>query len=73
MKALELTFKGSDTRIKHLRLKYVNTDLQPKEIQHFMETLAATKLFAKEGVDLYAEPVKADLVDTNTTTLVPVV
>ena len=27
MKTLELSFKGSDKRVKHLRLKYVNADL----------------------------------------------
>ncbi|MFC6290150.1 DUF2922 domain-containing protein [Levilactobacillus angrenensis] len=70
MKALELSFKGSDLRIKHLRLKYVNTDLSAIEVENLMKQIAAAKLFNKDGVDLYATPVRADIIETTKTNLV---
>lgn len=69
MKALELSFKGSDLRIKHLRLKYVNTDLTTDDVQKLMNEIAAAKLFNKDGVDLYATPVRADIIETTKTNL----
>ncbi|TGD19934.1 DUF2922 domain-containing protein [Levilactobacillus suantsaiihabitans] len=69
MKALELSFKGSDLRIKHLRLKYVNTELTTPEVESLMKQIAAAKLFNKDGVDLYATPVRADIIETTKTTL----
>lgn len=74
MKALEMSFKGTDKRVKHLRLKYINTDLKPKEIEALMAKIAAARLFVKDGGDLYAEPVSADMIETTKTSLVaPVV
>lgn len=70
MKALELSFKGSDKRIKHLRLKYVNTELTPTEVEGLMKQMAAAKLFAKDGMELYAEPHAASIVETTKTALV---
>ncbi|WP_143463048.1 DUF2922 domain-containing protein [Levilactobacillus enshiensis] len=70
MKALEMSFKGSDTRIKHLRLKYVNTELAPAEVESLMKQIAAAKLFAKDGIELYAEPQTASVVETTKTALV---
>ncbi|MFC6261042.1 DUF2922 domain-containing protein [Levilactobacillus fujinensis] len=70
MKALELSFKGSDTRIKHLRLKYVNAELTPAEVESLMKQIATAKLFAKDGVTLYAEPHAANIVETTKTALV---
>jgi len=70
MKTLELSFKGSDKRVKHLRLKYVNTDLTPTEVEALMKQIADAKLFAKGDVDLYAEPLRADVIETTKTALV---
>ncbi|MDT6981394.1 DUF2922 domain-containing protein [Levilactobacillus zymae] len=69
MKALELTFKGTDHRIKNLRLKYVNADLTADEALELMGKMAATKLFAKQDVELYATPVSATVVETTKTPL----
>lgn len=70
MKTLELSFKGSDKRVKHLRLKYVNADLAPAEVETLMKQVAAAKLFVKGEVDLYAEPLRAEIVETTKTALV---
>lgn len=70
MKSLELSFKGSDLRIKHLRLKYVNTDLTAEDVTSLMNQMAAAKLFNKDGVDLYATPVRADIIETTKTNVV---
>lgn len=70
MKTLELSFKGSDKRVKHLRLKYVNADLTPTEVEALMKQVADAKLFAKGEVDLYAEPLRAEIVETTKTALV---
>ncbi|NLR10653.1 MULTISPECIES: DUF2922 domain-containing protein [Lactobacillaceae] len=70
MKTLELSFKGSDKRVKHLRLKYVNADLTPAEVEGLMKQVAAAKLFAKGDVDLYADPLRAEIVETTKTALV---
>ncbi|WP_407889706.1 DUF2922 domain-containing protein [Levilactobacillus sp. N40-8-2] len=69
MKTLELSFKGSDKRVKHLRLKYVNADLTPTEVEALMGQVAAAKLFAKGDVELYAEPLRAEVVETTKTAL----
>ena len=69
MKSLELVFKGTDHRIKNLRLKYVNADLTAEEAETIMVKMAATKLFAKQDVELYATPVSATVVETTKTPL----
>lgn len=55
MKTLELSFKGSDMRVKHLRLKYVNTELTADDVTAVMNQMAKAKLFVKDGVNLYDE------------------
>lgn len=69
MKSLELAFKGTDHRIKNLRLKYVNADLTAEEAEAIMVKMAATKLFAKQDVEFYATPVSATVVETTKTPL----
>lgn len=69
MKMLELNFKGSDHRVKNIRLKYVNADLTAEEALALMGKMADTKLFAKQDVDLYATPVSAAVVETTKTPL----
>ncbi|SMS15153.1 DUF2922 domain-containing protein [Levilactobacillus zymae] len=69
MKSLELAFKGTDHRIKNLRLKYVNADLTAEEAEAIMVKMAATKLFTKQDVELYATPVSATVVETTKTPL----
>ncbi|MFC6206631.1 MULTISPECIES: DUF2922 family protein [Levilactobacillus] len=71
MKTLELNFKGSDLRIKHLRLKYVNTELTTADVEAIMAQIATAKLFAKDDVNLYAEPLTADVVETTKQTIYP--
>lgn len=72
MKTLELSFKGSDMRVKHLRLKYVNTELTADDVMAVMNQMAKAKLFVKDGVNLYADPLRADMVETTKTTLMAV-
>ncbi|WP_125765340.1 MULTISPECIES: DUF2922 domain-containing protein [Levilactobacillus] len=69
MKSLELSFKGTDLRIKHLRLKYVNTNLTGEEVASLMKQIADAKLFVKDDQPLYATPVRADIVETTKTAL----
>ncbi|GEO70123.1 DUF2922 domain-containing protein [Levilactobacillus acidifarinae] len=69
MKTLELSFKGTDHRIKNLRLKYVNADLTAEEAEAVMLKMAASKLFVKQDVELYATPVSATVVETTKTPL----
>lgn len=69
MKTLELTFKSSDTRIKHLNLKYVNADLTAAEATTLMGQMAASKLFVKGETELYATPVAATVIETTKTPL----
>lgn len=72
MKTLELSFKGSDMRVKHLRLKYVNTELTADDVTAVMNQMAKAKLFVKDGVNLYADLLRADVVETTKTTLMAV-
>jgi len=69
MKSLELSFKGSDLRIKHLRLKYVNAELTAEQVAGLMKQIADAKMFVKNDVDFYATPVSADIVETTKTNL----
>ena len=50
MKTLELSFKGSDMRVKHLRLKYVNTELTADDVTAVMNQMAKAKLFVRMGL-----------------------
>lgn len=67
MKTLEMSFKSADTRIKYLRLKYVNETLSAEDVQETMLKMAAAKLFAKGDVALYDQPVAANIVETTKT------
>lgn len=69
MKSLELSFKGSDLRVKHLRLKYVNADLTAEDVAALMKQIGEAKLFVKDGVSLYDTPVSADVIETTKTNL----
>lgn len=49
MKTLELSFKGSDMRVKHLRLKYVNTELTADDVTAVMNQMAKEGQVVRKG------------------------
>lgn len=64
MKSLNLTYKGSLGKTHLLKLNYVKDGLSKDEIAKQMQALAQSRLFAKDGEQLYAKPISAKYVTT---------
>jgi hypothetical protein len=65
MKSLNLTYKGSLGKTHLLKINYVKDGLTKEEITQQMKALADSQLFAKDGEQLYVQPVSAKYVTTN--------
>ncbi len=64
MKSLNLTYKGSLGKTHLLKINYVKDGLTKEEIAQQMKALADSQLFAKDGEQLYVQPVSAKYVTT---------
>lgn len=69
MKTLKMTFRSGSHSTRSIQLKYVAEELTPDTVKKAMQDIIALQLFASKGVQLYADPVKAEYVDTNEKTL----
>ncbi|RRK09481.1 DUF2922 domain-containing protein [Lactiplantibacillus garii] len=70
MKTLDLSFKTSLNKVHHIKLHYANDNLTEDVVKKAMADLAATKLFAKDGENLVAEPLAAKYVETVETPII---
>lgn len=70
MKSLNLIYKGSLGKTHQLKLNYVKEGLTKDEIMTQMKALAGSKLFAKDGEQLYAQPIAAKYITTTEETVV---
>ncbi len=61
MKSLDLAFRSSiGGVIHHIKLKYVNTDLDSATVKKAMQQIADAAIFVdKNGEQMYAKPVSA--------------
>ena len=61
MKSLDLAFRSAiGGAVHHLKLKYVNTDLDAETVKAAMQEIADAQLFVdKKGEQMYAKPMSA--------------
>lgn len=61
MKSLDLAFRSAiGGAVHHLKLNYVNTDLDADTVKKAMQEIADAQLFVdKKGDQLYAKPLSA--------------
>ncbi|WP_283680481.1 DUF2922 domain-containing protein [Lentilactobacillus sp. Marseille-Q4993] len=59
MKKLELVFKASDNKVKILSLNYASEDLSGQAVKEQMDIIAGLKMFDRNGVNPYAQPLAA--------------
>ncbi|GEN49066.1 DUF2922 domain-containing protein [Ligilactobacillus pobuzihii] len=61
MKSLDLAFRSAiGGAVHHLKLKYVNTELDAETVKTAMQEIADAQLFVdKKGEEMYAKPVSA--------------
>lgn len=64
MKVLHLVFKGSLGKRHTIKVPYAVDGLTAETVKGVMDKIVATKLFAKDGEELYAFPVSAKYVTT---------
>ncbi len=65
MKVLNLTFRDSQGKSRHIRLTNVATTHDKDAVHQVMDQLSALKLFVTaDGSELLAHPVAAEYVDT---------
>lgn len=64
MKSLDLAFRSAiGGAVHHLKLNYVNTDLDAETVKVAMQQIADAELFVdKKGEQMYAKPVSATYV-----------
>lgn len=63
-KVLHLVFKGSLGKKHTIRLPYPAAGLDAEKVKAAMDKIAATKLFAWNGENLYETPISAKYVTT---------
>lgn len=64
MKHLELIYHNSEAKLTTMRLTYAQENLSEATTRAAMEKIAELKMFDKDGVNPYAEPVAARYVET---------
>lgn len=64
MKSLNLTYKGSLGKTHLLKINYVKDGLTKEQIKQQMQAVADSQLFAKDGEQLYVQPISAKYVTT---------
>lgn len=64
MKSLNLTYKGSLGKTHLLKINYVKDGLTKEQIKQQMQAVADSQLFAKDGEQLYVQPVSAKYITT---------
>lgn len=64
MKSLNLTYKGSLGKTHLLKINYVKDELTKEQIKQQMQAVADSQLFAKDGEQLYVQPVSAKYITT---------
>jgi Protein of unknown function (DUF2922). len=64
MKSLDLAFRSAiGGAVHHLKLNYVNTDLDAETVKAAMQQIADAELFVdKKGEQMYAKPISATYV-----------
>lgn len=71
MKILDLGFRSSvKGSVHHLKLNYVDSELDKAAVQQAMQKIAGLNMFAdKSGDQIYAKPVSASYIDEQETVL----
>lgn len=64
MKSLNLTYKGSLGKTHLLKINYIKDGLTKEQIKQQMQAVADSQLFAKDGEQLYVQPISAKYVTT---------
>lgn len=59
MKQLQLNFKTGEGKNKKLMINYFKDDLNPDAVKSAMQEISQAKVFVKDSVELYHEPVGA--------------
>lgn len=64
MKSLDLAFRSAiGGAVHHLKLNYVNTDLDAETVKAAMQQIADSELFVdKKGEQMYTKPISATYV-----------
>lgn len=53
----ELRFKSADNRTKKITIKKPALNILAQDVQTALDIIASTEIFAKAGIDSYAQPV----------------
>ncbi|MHC9537663.1 DUF2922 domain-containing protein [Dellaglioa sp. BT-FLS60] len=64
MKQLDLAFKNETGKTRHMKLRYVNTDLDPATVKKAMDDITAADLFHRDNEKMFVTPVSAQFVET---------
>ncbi|MDK1724748.1 hypothetical protein LABALGNA3A7_05710 [Dellaglioa algida] len=64
MKQLDLAFKNEAGKTRHMKLRYVNTDLDPATVKKAMEEITGSDLFHRDNEKMFVTPISAQFVET---------